>query len=307
MNSEMDFIGVFPILATPFDDGGNLDLESLERLVRFMAGLGVAGVTILGVLGESNRLLDAERQQIIACAIKAAAGVTRVIVGASHAGTQATIGLSRMAQDLGADAVMIAPSQEPVSSESRVFDYFQKVAEAISIPIVAQDHPASTQVQMSIPLLLRLVDEIPQIACIKEEAPPTPARIAALIQGMQSRQVPVLTGLGALYGFFDLESGAGGFNTGFAFPEVLMKIASEMRAGRRDEAYRLYARFLPLLVFEQQPGVAIRKELLRMRGLLKTNHVRHPGAGIAESSVMQLHALIERVLPGIDITQPLLI
>lgn len=305
MTSEMDFIGVFPILATPFDNNGHLDLESFERLVRFMANIGVEGVTILGVLGESNRLLDAEREKLIASAIKAAAGTTRVIVGTSHAGTLATIGLSKMAQELGADAVMVAPSQEPVPNESRVFDYFQRVAESLSIPIVAQDHPSSTQVHMSIPLLLRLVNEIPRIACIKEEAPPTPARIAALIHGMSNRRVPVLTGLGALYGFFDLESGSSGFNTGFAFPEVLMKIASEMRAGRQDEAYRLYARFLPLLVFEQQPGVAIRKELLRMRGLLNSNHVRHPGAGIAEATAVQLHQLIERVLPGVDITLPL--
>ncbi len=305
ITSDMNFIGVFPILATPFDNNGNLDLDSFERLVRFMADLGVEGITILGVLGESNRLLDTERKTLIATAIQSAAGRTRVIVGASHAGTQATIGLSQMAQELGADAVMVAPSQEPVPNESRVFDYFQRVAGALSIPVVAQDHPASTQVHMSIPLLLRLVNEIPRIACIKEEAPPTPSRISALIDGMKTRRVPVLTGLGALYGFFDLENGSSGFNTGFAFPEVLMKIASETRAGRLDEAYRLYARFLPLLVFEQQPGVAIRKELLRMRGLLDSNHVRHPGTGIAESTAAQLHKLIERVLPGVDITLPL--
>jgi len=301
----MDFIGVFPILATPFDNRGNLDIESFERLVRFMADLGVEGVTILGVLGESNRLLDTEREQLIASAIKAAAGKTRLIVGASHAGTQATIGLSRMAQELGADAVMVAPSQEPVPNEGRVFDYFQRVAEAISIPIVAQDHPASTQVHMSVPLLLRLVDEVPRIACIKQEALPTPSKIAALIQSMNNRRVPILSGLGALYGYFDLESGSSGFNTGFAFPEVLMKMASAARAGRLEEAYRLYARFLPLLVFEQQPGVAVRKELLRRRGLLNSSHVRHPGAGIAESTVVQLDRLIERVLPGVDLTLPL--
>ena len=301
----MNFSGVFPILPTPFDGEGHLDLGSFELLVRFMADLGTDGVTILGVLGESSRLLDAEREQLIRVAVTAAAGRTRVIVGASHAGTQATIGLCRMAHDLGADAVMVAPSLEPVPNEARVFDFFQRVAAAISIPLVAQDHPASTQVHMSLPLLLRLVNEIPQIACIKEEAPPTPARIASLVEGMAARRVPILTGLGALYGFFDLENGSSGFNTGFAFPEVLMRIAGEARAGRVDEAYRLYARFLPLIVFEQQPGVAIRKELFRMRGLLRSAHVRHPGAGISAPVASQLGRLIKRVLPGIDISKPI--
>ncbi|MCF8151615.1 MAG: dihydrodipicolinate synthase family protein [Burkholderiaceae bacterium] len=301
----MNFTGTFPILATPFHGDGSLDLESVDRLVGFMAGLGVDGVTILGMLGESNRMLDRERETLIARSVAAAAGRTRVIVGASHPGTQATIGLCQMAKDLGADAVMIAPSAEPVPNEARVFEYFQQVAAADVLPIVAQDHPASTQVHMSVPLLLRLVDEIPVIACVKEEGLPTPVRIAALKQGMQKRRVPLLTGLGALYGYFDLAAGCDGFNTGFAFPEVLMAIERAARARNLDEAYRLYAKYLPLIVFEQQPGVAVRKELLRLRGLLGQAQVRHPGAAISESAARQLRDILQRVLPGIDITQAL--
>jgi len=299
----MNFTGVFPILATPFNGDGSIDLESLDRLVGFMGDIGVEGITILGVLGESNRMLDKEREALIARTVAAARGRTRIIVGASHPGTQATIGLCQMARDLGADAVMIAPSAEPVPNEGRVFDYFQKVAEAGMLPIVAQDHPASTQVHMSVPLLLRLVAEIPAIACIKEEGLPTPVRVAALKQGMQGRRVPILTGLGALYGYFDIMAGADGFNTGFAFPEVLMAIERAARAGNSNECYRLYAKYLPLIVFEQQPGVAVRKELLRMRGLLRNPHVRHPGAALAETAARQLREIVERVLPGIDITQ----
>lgn len=299
----MNYTGVFPILATPFNEDGSLDFDSFDSLVGFMADLGVDGITILGVLGESNRMLDKERESLIARAVAATKGRIGVIVGASHAGTQATIGLCRMARDLGADAVMIAPSAEPVPNEGRVFDYFQKVAAAATLPIVAQDHPASTQVHMSVPLLLRLVAEIPAIACIKEEGLPTPVRVVALKQGMQERRVPVLTGLGALYGYFDIMAGADGFNTGFAFPEVLMAIVRAARAGNSEECYRLYAKYLPLIVFEQQPGVAVRKELLRMRGLLRNPHVRHPGAPLAETAARQLREIVERVLPGVDITQ----
>jgi len=301
----MNYAGVLPILATPFNEDGSIDLDSFDRLVGFMGDLGVDGITILGVLGESNRMLDKERESLIARAVAVTTGRTRVIVGASHPGTQATIGLCRMAADLGADAVMVAPSPEPVPNEGRVFEYFQKVAAAVTIPIVAQDHPASTQVHMSVPLLLRLIAEVPGIACIKEEGLPTPVRVAALKQGMQERRVPVLTGLGALYGYFDIMAGADGFNTGFAFPEVLMAIERAARAGNQDECYRLYAKYLPLIVFEQQPGVAVRKELLRMRGLLRTAHVRHPGAGIGETAARQLREIVERVLPGIDITRPI--
>lgn len=305
MPAPIPFTGVYPILATPFDDEENLDLESFDRLIRFMADAGVDGVTILGVLGESNRMLDAERERLVAAAVKAAAGRIPVIVGASHAGTKATIGLCRMAEELGAGAVMVAPSQEPVPNEGRVFEYYQRVAAEVRIPIVAQDHPASTQVHMSVPLLLRLVHEIPRIACIKEEATPTPAKIAALMQGMTTRKVPILTGLGALYGIFDLEQGSSGFNTGFAFPEVLMAMAGAAREGRMERARDIFIRFLPLIVFEQQPGVAIRKEILRLRGLIRSSRVRHPGANISDGAAAQLRALLERTLPGVDLARPI--
>ena len=112
-------------------------------------------------------------------------------------------------------------------------------------------------------------------------------------------------GLGALYALFDLERGSHGFNTGFAFPEVLAALVRFGRAGRWDDAWGLYRRYLPLIVFEQQPGVAVRKEILRRRGLLDHATVRHPGAGLDAAVAAQLDRLLERTLPGVDLTQPL--
>jgi 4-hydroxy-tetrahydrodipicolinate synthase len=298
------FEGVFPILATPFNDDESLDLQSLARLVRFMVGLGVDGITVLGVLGESNRMVDAERAQVIETAV-GAAGKCPVIVGTSHSGTSAALQLSRTAQSLGAAAVMVSPQYEATPNEQRVFEYFQRIAGGISIPVVVQDHPPSSQVHMSVALLLRLVNEIPNIACVKAEAAPTLTKISALIDGMKTRRrVPLLTALGALYGGFELERGVNGFNTGFAFPEILLAMVQHARAGQMAQMHALYQRMLPLIVFEQQPGTAIRKELLRLRGLMTSSRVRHPGATIDPATAAQLAALIERVLPGIDIKQP---
>lgn len=304
MAQPCSFTGVYPILPTPFRADEKPDLESLVRIIRFMATVGVQGVTIVGVLGESNRLLDREREELIRVAVEAAPDGLAVIVGVSHSGTGAALELAQMAESIGADAVMVAPLKEAVPSDERVFEYFRRIADGITIPIVAQDHPASTEVHMAVPLLLRLVENIPRIACLKAEAPPTPARIGALIDGMQ-RRVPVLTGLGALYGLFDLERGSNGFNTGFAFPEVLLAITAAAQAGDWSRANEIYTRFLPLIVFEQQPGVAIRKELFRLRGLMDDATVRHPGAGITPAAAAQLRAVVERTLPGVDIRQPL--
>ena len=299
----LNFEGVFPILATPFHDDENLDLESFDRLVRFIGGLGVDGITILGVLGEANRLLDSERETLIRTAVTAA-GKMPVIVGASHSGTRAALELAQMAQELGAQAVMVTPHAEAVPNDERIVEYYKTIAGGLKIPIVLQDHPASTQVHMTASLLLRLVRDVPRIASIKEEAVPTAPKIRALTSAMKERKVPVLTGLGALYGLFDLEAGSSGFNTGFAFPEALTAMVACARAADWKKVREIYTRFLPLIVFEQQPGVAVRKEILRLRGAIGSGAVRHPGASLQPGTSAQLHKLLDELFPKQDISLP---
>ncbi len=301
----VEFSGVIPILATPFRDDESIDPESWQRLLEFMVGLGVDGVTILGVLGESNRLSDHEREALIAQAVSVVNGRVPIIVGTSQTGSRAAAFLSRMAQDLGADAVMVTPAREPVPNDDRIVELYQQIADGLTIPIVLQDHPASTDVHMSAALMLRLLRSVPGIRCVKEEAVPTAPKIRQLRDGLPERRVPILTGLGALYAPFDLEAGSDGFNTGFAFPEVLMAMVAAARAGDWAAVHELYSRFAALIVFEQQPGVAIRKELLRRRGLLASARARHPGATIAPAVAKQLDALLDRTLEGVDLTQPL--
>jgi len=304
--TTLNFQGVYPILATPFADTESLDLESFDRLVRFMAKLDVEGITILGVLGEANRLMDSERETLIRTAVSAA-GSMPVIVGTSHSGTRAARDLSQMAENLGARAVMVTPHAEAVPNEDRIVEYYRAIADGLKVPIVVQDHPASTQVHMSAALLLRIIREVPRVASIKEEAVPTAPKIRALAAGMQERKVPILTGLGALYGLFDLEAGSSGFNTGFAFPEVLTAMVKSAQAGDWEKVRELYARFLPLIVFEQQPGVAVRKEIFRLRGVLQSSKVRHPGAALHPATADQLRNLLSAVFPGDDISQPIVL
>lgn len=296
--------GVFPILATPFREDESVDEESLRRMLAFMAGIGVEGVTVLGVLGEANRLDDRERESIVRTAVEEAGGRMAVIVGVSHPGTAATIELGRMAAGLGADALMVAPSAEPVPNDARVAEYFGRVCAATSLPVVLQDHPASTGVHMSVALIARIVADNAAVACVKAEAVPSAPKIEALSAALP-RPVPMLTGLGALYGQFDLEKGSSGYNTGFAFPEVLQAHVSAWRAGDRALAWRIWRHFLPLIVFEQQPGVAVRKEILRRRGLVASGTVRHPGGSLAPGSAAQLQALLELTMPGVDIARPI--
>jgi 4-hydroxy-tetrahydrodipicolinate synthase len=301
----MKFEGVFPILATPFHDDETFDQASMQNLVELMKRIGVDGITVLGVLGEANRMGDRERENVVRTAVAAAEGLP-VIVGASASGTRAACDLAMMAHSLGASAVMVTPHAEPVPSDERVLGYFAAIARSMPLPIVLQDHPASSAVHMTTKALLSIIREVPAVACIKEEAVPTAPRIRALA-GELPRRVPILTGLGALYGLFDLEAGSDGFNTGFAFPEALIAMRAAALQNDWGRVRDIYRRFLPLIVFEQQPGVAIRKEILRLRGALSSSTVRHPGAAITGETAAQLRRLIDSVLPGQDLSQPLAI
>ena len=295
-----DFRGVFPILPTPFLPDEAIDIGSFENMVERMVGFGVDGVTILGVLGEANRLTDRERTQLVDAAVQTADGRIPVVVGTSHSGTRAAAELAASTKHQGADAVMVTPHKEPVPSEPRIVEHFRAVAAATDLPIVLQDHPGSTDVHMSVEVILQMVREIPTIACIKQEAVPSPPRIGALKAGLD-RDVPILTGLGALYGGFELQAGADGFMTGFAFPEILKAMVD----ARGDDAWRIYARYLPLIVFENQPGVAVRKEIFRRRRLIAHGVVRAPGAGISPFAALQLDGLLERTFGRRDLGERL--
>jgi len=310
LSSALRFEGVWPIMATPFRPDESLDLEGFRRAVAFMRDAGADGCTITGVLGESNRLTDAERAALIEAAVKAAPGFP-ICVGTSHAGVYATVELSRMAEELGAAAVMVTPTKEAApASDAQLHGLFAAVAEGCGLPIVLQDHPASTQVHMSADLLVRICADLEAVACIKLEAVPTPPKIAALRAAWAAAppaaaHCGILTGLGALYAGFDLEQGTDGFMTGFAFPEILVALRGAARRGDLARAHELYRRYLPLLVFEQQPGVGVRKELYRLRGLIESGHVRKPAPPVSPVAAAALAAQIERSLPGVDVTKPL--
>jgi len=310
-HSGTSFKGVFPIMATPFNPDETLDVPGFAKALKFMADAGANGATIVGVLGESNRLTDNERADLIEAAVGVSNDVDGdfpIVVGTSHAGTYATAQLTKMAQEMGAHGAMVTPTKEPTpATPAALHAYYAKVAEVNpGFPIVLQDHPASTQVHMSMELVHQISVDLPEVECIKSEALPSPAKIAQLRKLWEGTPAAcgdctILSGLGALYGGYELKAGIDGFMTGFAFPEILQAMVNN----RLTTGDAIYQRFLPLIVFEQQPGVAVRKELYRIRGLVESGHVRHPGGNISPFAAGQLADACAAAFPGHDITKPI--
>lgn len=290
----MPFEGVFSVLPTPFRGGGDVDVESLKRVVDLIVGAGVKGVTALGVTGEAARLSERERGVVVDTVVRQVAGRAKVIVGTSADGLRACIDFSREALSLGAAAVMVSPPRMPKLNTESVVNHYKALAEAVDLPIVVQDYPPISGFAMEAGLLARIAREVPAARAIKLEDPPTPFKTARILAAAGETKVAILGGLGGLFLLEELMAGAAGVMTGFAYPEVLVKVMSLYRAGEIDEAANLFYRFVPLMRFEFQEGIgmAIRKEVFKRRGALADASTRAPGAVLDEAT----RAALDRVL-----------
>jgi 4-hydroxy-tetrahydrodipicolinate synthase len=278
--------GVYSVLPTPFLPNGDVDEVSLRRVVDLFIAAGVNGVTALGVTGEVARLEDVERRRVLDIVVEQVAGRVGVVAGTTAEGTRTCIAHTRHALAAGATAVMVSPPRMAKLSSDTVVRHYDSLASSVDIDIVVQDYPPISGFAMEPALLARIAREIPKARTIKLEDPPTPLKTAQILKACGDVPVRIFGGLGGVFLLEELLAGATGAMTGFAFPEVLVKVVSLFREGRVDEAADYFYRAVPLMRFEFQEGIgmAIRKEVLRRRGALTTGTTRPPGASLDQAT-----------------------
>lgn len=292
--------GVFPIAPTPFHADGRLDLDSVDRMTDFYIAAGATGMTVLGVMGEAPKLDGAEALEVATRFIRRAPQLP-VIVGVSAPGFAAMRGLARAAMDAGAAGVMIAPPNT-LRTDDQVAGYYRQAIEAIGedIPWVIQDFPLTFSVVMTPAVIRRIVSENPSCVMLKHEDWPGLEKISTL-RGFQKegslRPISILCGNGGLFLDFEVERGADGAMTGYAFPDMLADVVRMQAAGERDAAHDLFDAHLPLLRYEQQPGVglAVRKYLMARRGIIASDAQRKPAQGMSATAKAEVEYLLKRL------------
>jgi 4-hydroxy-tetrahydrodipicolinate synthase len=291
--------GVFSVLPTPFFDNGDLDMESMGRVIDMFISGGVNGLTALGVTGEVARLTDDERQTVLEAVMKHTGGRVAVVVGTSAEGLRTCIDYTRNAKAAGASAVMISPPRMAKLNSEAVVRHFAAVAEAVDIELVVQDFPPITGFTMEPSLLARIAREIPSARTIKLEDPPTPFKTSRILEATKDIEVRIFGGLGGVFLLEELMAGATGAMTGFAYPEILVEIVKAFRAGDIDKAADVFYHHVPLMRFEFQEsiGMAIRKEVLRRRGALSSSAIRAPGAKLDSATTAALDRVLGWVQP----------
>jgi 2-keto-3-deoxy-L-arabinonate dehydratase len=277
--SSKRYRGVYPVAPTVFDAEGRLDLDGQRRCIDFMIDAGSHGICILANWSEQFTLTDAEREQVMHAVLEHVAGRVPVIVTTTHMGTQVCAARSRAAQEAGAAMVMVMPPYHGATMrvpENGIYDFFRRVADAISIPVMIQDAPIAGT-PLSVSFLVRMAREIPNICYFKIEVPQAAAKLRNLIrEGGELIEGP-WDGEEGITLMPDLEAGATGAMTGAGYPDGIRKIFDAFAAGRREEAAEAYMRWLPLINYEnRQCGLQAAKILMEEGRVIKSGAARHP-------------------------------
>lgn len=293
--------GVYIISATPFTPNGELDLVSTDSLTDFYLKQGVSGITILGMMGEAPKLTEEESLLFMRRVLARVNGRVPVVVGVSHASHRHVKRLSHSAMEAGAAGVMLAPVPN-LKTDDQIGQYYLTVAELLGndVPICLQDFPQSTGVHISVTLIMRLIEALPQLVMLKHEDLPGLRKLSQVREQSTARglrRISILAGNGGLFLPQEMRRGADGAMTGFAWPEMLVKVCALFQAGRPEEAEDLFDIYLPLLRHEFQYGIglALRKEALRRRGAIASATVRQPGPVLDGNDIRELDQLIRRL------------
>ena len=207
------------------------------------------------------------------------AGRVPVIVTTTHTSSHICAERGRRAQEAGAAMLMIMPPYHGATlrvAEAQIYDFFRIVSEAVSIPIIVQDAPMAGT-SMTPAFLVRMARELPNVTYFKIEVPQAAAKLREMLRlGADVIEGP-WDGEEGITLFPDLEAGATGAMTGAGYPDGIRTIVDPYLSGRREEAAEAYARWLPLINYEnRQCGLQAAKILMEEGRVIRSGAVRHP-------------------------------
>ena len=295
-----DMKGVIAIATTPFNYENLIDFESVDRLSNYYIESEVSGVTILGVMGEAHKLNIEEQKSLIKRYINNLINSVPVIVGVSNAGLDNLELLAKFSMDSGATGVMVS-GNNGLKNDDQIKSYFNQVVDRTQdIPICLQDYPPTTNVYFSESVINTIMENHPTIEMFKHEDCPGHNKLSRLLKYRNNhlnRKYSVFVGNGGLYVPQELQRGADGIMTGFAFTEMLVKLYNLFFNSDKVKAEDLFDIYLPLIRHEQQFGIGLglRKFVLQKRGIIKFSNVRSPGPVLTEDDIEEMNHLLNRL------------
>lgn len=294
--------GVIPIVVTPFDDSGAIDLDQFDRQIELMISAGSAWIGF-GYGSEVPLLSSAEQEALVRRALTVGMGSINVIGNAAVTSAAAGADEIHRVAETGAHAAMVRPTGMTGLASELVADSIAAAATRGELPIVVQDAPQNTGADLPATVLARLLADVPEIVAVKVESPSAAAKIGAVSEALTrslgdppgsgtpssalySRarsQHALLGGVGGQDYFHELLRGADGTMPGPAFPEVFREIHRRHADGDLNGAFTVFTRILPLInlsLRDPSTFLATQKHLLTRRKVLNGRALRSPQAPV---------------------------
>lgn len=295
--------GVFPVLPTPFLDDGQPDLASLRRLVDYLVGCGVDGITFPGVASEVAQLTLRERLDLGDEVLRHVAGRVPVIAGVSSTDPATTVELARAAVGAGAAALMVAaPADRPDAAAQIAF--FRDVAAAVpGTPLMLQNVPPPAGAGLDPAVVVEVLRAVPAIRTVKEEALPSGQRLTVLRETGPDSLEGVFGGAGGRYITDELRRGAAGTMPAIELAEVHVALFAAHRAGDADRVRELFTRMLPVLNVQAVFRWSLTKHVLKRRGLIESTQQRAAGPRVDALDAADVDAFLDDLadlLPPLD-------
>jgi 4-hydroxy-tetrahydrodipicolinate synthase len=245
--------GIIAYPITPFGEAG-IDVERLAGLVDTMVDAGVHAIAPLGSTGESAYLSFDEWQAVVDATVAAVAGRVPVVVGSSDLTTAGTVARAEYAQQAGASAVMVIPVSYWALNDREIVQHYSSVSDAISIPIMAYNNPATSGIDMPPTLLNHMFESIANVKMVKESTGDIQRMLD--IKELSAGELPFYNGSNPLV-LKALLAGASGWCTAAPClrPAPTIALYEAVVAGDTARATEIYEELLPLLSFIVSKGL----------------------------------------------------
>jgi len=283
MSTSSPLRGVFPILATCFDQDGSIDYASQERLIEFCIDQGTHGLVTLANASEGHLLSELEKRTLLSFVLKRVADRVPVIVTVNHPSAPVAAAAAVHAQTEGASAIMSLPPffGRWRAGPAEIEAFFHILDQAVSIPLVLQDHVLS-DIQMSTSDIIGLAEKFDRFTHVKLES----GNIIHKARGFATAIGTSLEGVfGGNSGMFlpeEVEAGCCGTMPACYMPDVFRRTWDLLEADQADEAVDFFAPFSRLAAYEKDVcNRCVWKTLLVERGVVSNDFVREPVPGFA--------------------------
>ena len=270
----INWTGVFPALTTKFTADDKLDLPLFEKNLNAQLDAGVNGVVLGGTLGEASVLTTEEKETLVKFAIEKINGKVPVVINIAEGSTREALQQAAYAKAWGAEGIMILPPMRYKSDHRETVTYFKTVADSTDLPIMIYNNPVDYKIEVT----LDMFDEL--ITCKNIQAVKESTRDVTNVTRMRNRfgdSIKILCGVDTL-AMEELCLGADGWVAGLvcAFPKETVAIFNLVKAGKIEDATKIYRWFMPLLELDIHPKLVQYIKLAEEQAGIGSEFVRAP-------------------------------